>query len=257
MVKPIVVFPFHDPAGVMFEHLKSITPLLKQIFSSAYLSIPPATHINHPLSIAWLRNDPFYRLHFLSSEMPIGRHFCSLYEFAATSCDQAHVLHLCYVDRLIFALASHHRQQFMHDIQAVTPAQAPLIFQRSLKAWHTHPRNYYAAEKIVSLVGQFLLDASLDFAWCHLVIQSSLLRQIIPHVVNEDISMVAELILLSQSHIKTQEVDWLEWEDPFFSSKNAVTLKQEREESALETKKRLAYVIPMVQKIIEHARNAG
>jgi hypothetical protein len=42
-------------------------------------------------------------------------------------------------------------------------------------------------------------------------------------------------------------LDWLAWEDPFIYGHDAKQLRRERENSPLETQKRLGYVIPMLQ----------
>jgi hypothetical protein len=68
-----------------------------------------------------------------------------------------------------------------------------------------------------------------------------------------DLSMVAEMILLIQSDIKTQEVDWLALEDPFVMSRDPEELNLERENSPEETQKRLSYAMPMVETIPQYA----
>jgi hypothetical protein len=191
--------------------------------------------------------------------MPVGQHFLSLYEYAAAASPPHQILHLCFVDRLAFALQTHHRDQFIADVNAVTTKRAPLIFQRSPTAWRTHPRNYYEIERIATVVGEILLGKILDFAWCHLAIQAGELQSLLQRVErtqNDDMSITAELVLLSASHINTQGVEWLEWEDPFFSTEDAAVLKQLREGSVAESDKRLAYIVPMLQKIFRHSHNA-
>jgi hypothetical protein len=59
--------------------------------------------------------------------------------------------------------------------------------------------------------------------------------------------MVAEMIYYMQNEIKTRDVDWLAWEDPFILSRPAHELKHEREHSLDETNKRLRYVLPMIE----------
>lgn len=63
--------------------------------------------------------------------------------------------------------------------------------------------------------------------------------------------MVAEIVLMLRDNIQTKDVDWLAWEDPFLYSCNPQQLKKEREQSIRETRKRLAYVIPMLQLLDE------
>jgi hypothetical protein len=257
MLKPAIVFPFHDPEGIMFEHLKVILPLLKQTFSEAFLSITSSTNAKYPSNVRRLQEDQFFSLHILPNDIPVGKHFYSLFEHASSSSQPDQILHLCFIDRLVFALQSNHRDQFIEDVKSVKSEHTPLIFHRSPKAWNTHPRNYYEIEKFVTIIGELVLGKTLDFAWCHLVMQASWLMSILHRVQNADISIMAELILHSSSNINTQNVDWLEWEDPFFSSYGACELKRLREESLEETQKRLSYAIPMVQKIIKHTQLQG
>ena len=251
-MKPAIVFPFHDPDGVMYPHLKSITPILKQTFSEAFLSITPITKASFPENVEQLKRDNFFKLFFLEKVLPVGKHFLSLYEFATRSCSPQKVLHLCFIDRVVFALRTNHRIQFIEDVLSLNGKSSPIIFQRSTKAWNTHPRNYYEIERFITTIGELVLRQSLDFAWCHLVICSSQLADVLPHVQSDDWGMVAEIILLIRSEITTQDVDWLEWEDPFFSSYGTAELKRIREANTQETQKRLSYAIPMVQIILEH-----
>ena len=141
----------------------------------------------------------------------------------------------------------------MMDVKSRGSADAPFIFQRSEKAWRTHPQNYYEIESFVTTIGRLLFGKSLDYAWCHFVVRASQLTDILPLIKNADLSMVAEMILLLQSDIKTKEVDWLAWEDPFLLSRDPDELKHERENSAEETQKRLAYAVPIVKKLVQYA----
>jgi hypothetical protein len=181
----------------------------------------------------------------------VGEDFLKLYAWAAVTCQPETLLHLCFLDRVTFTLQSQYQKQFIADIQAVSAEKAPLIFQRSEVAWETHPRNYRELEQMVTRVGELLFNQSLDFAWCHLVVQAGQLQAILPHIKNPDLSMMAELVLLLKDKIHTQAVDWLAWEDPFIYTRDPQQLKQEREQSLAETQKRLAYVIPMLHLLKE------
>ena len=50
-------------------------------------------------------------------------------------------------------------------------------------------------------------------------------------------------------------MDWLAWEDPFILSRDATELKRERENSLDETKKRLNYVLPMINTLTRLSTN--
>jgi hypothetical protein len=190
----------------------------------------------------------------LTQWVSVGEDFLTLYANAAKACEPKQILHLCFIDRLAFALQSSYRAAFIQDIEQVTPEDTPLIFQRSEAAWATHPYNYYQLEQMVTQVGQWLFGKQLDFAWCHLALQAQQLQQMIPHIHRRDISLVAEFTLAGKDVIKTKDVDWLAWEDPFIFDRDPQQLKVEKEKSVEETQKRLKYVIPMLQLLSEAIR---
>ena len=99
------------------------------------------------------------------------------------------------------------------------------------------------------------LARNSDYAWCHIVVQAKQLREIMPLVKNPDLSMVAEMIYYMQDNIKTRDVDWLAWEDPFIFNRDADELKREREQSLDETNKRLNYVLPMIETLTRFSKN--
>lgn len=246
----------NDPDGLMFPHLQAITPQLKNLFARAFVSIPSETAGAQPEHVAWLATDSFFDAIVHSPTITsVGDDFLTLYARAAEASDPDQVLHLCYIDRVAFALRSTFRDDFIADMQRISQVDTPLIFQRSDAAWETHPRNYREIEQIATKVGAFLFGKSLDFAWCHLAIQAHRLQQILPHIKRRDLSMAAEFVLRLAEEVQTREVDWLAWEDPFILSRDADQLRRERENSSAEIHKRLAYVIPMLQLLNEASLN--
>ena len=254
-MKPALVFPFVDPDGSMFPHLQAILPDLKEHFDKAFLSVPRTTQDEQLENIRFLERNGFFKLFFTESEAPIGDHFAFLYRQAASAAEPERILHLCFLDRLSYALETEHRGCFLADVDALEKAYLPLIFQRSESAWATHPRNYFELESFVTNIGQTLFGKALDYGWCHFVIQARQLREIIPLVKRHDLSMVAEMILYVQEDVKTREVDWLAWEDPFILNRDPDELKRERENSLAETQKRLSYVLPMVEMLVKFSMN--
>jgi len=245
-MRPALAFPFNDPDGSMFQHLQAILPDLKKHFERAYLC-PPVSTLRHSDHIQRLQADEFFTIFLVEREMQIGEHFAYLYQRAAEVAPVDQFIHLCYLDRLAFALEGNYRDSFLSDIDSLSIHDVPLIFQRSETAWKTHPQNYRELEGMVTTLGRHLFGRDLDYAWCHIVVRAGQLREIMPLVKNLDLSMVAEMIVYLQDHIKTREVDWLAWEDPFIFSREASEFKREREHSLEETKKRLNYVLPMLQ----------
>lgn len=238
----------------MFHHLQSILPDLKEHFERAYIC-PPLSNYQPFERIRQLAADEFITIFPVEREMQIGEHFHYLYQRTAGAAPPDQVIHLCYLDRIAFALQSEYRDEFLTDINSLSLADVPLIFQRSQFAWDTHPQNYRQLEGIVTTVGKNLFGVDLDYAWCHIAISAGQLREIMPLVRNPDLSMVAEMIFHLQDEIKTRDVDWLAWEDPFIFSRDAAALREEREHSIEETNKRLRYVLPMIETLTRFSRN--
>jgi ADP-ribose pyrophosphatase YjhB (NUDIX family) len=253
-MRPALVFPYNDPDGTMLPRLRHILQDLKEHFDHAYLCSPPATlsllRQNDPLL-----TDDFFTLYPVDGNAPVGERFHLLYRRAAIEAPPEQALHLCYLDRLSFALQGTHRDSFLADIDSLTPADLPLIFQRSQYAWETHPQNYRQLEAIVTNVGKNLFGRELDYGWCHIVVPAKQLCEVMPQVKNPDLSMVAEMIFYMHDTLHTREVDWLAWEDPFILNRDAHELKAERERSLEETNKRLRYVLPMLETLTRLSMN--
>jgi hypothetical protein len=245
-MRPVLAFPFNDPDGTMFHHLQAILPDLKRHFERAYIYPPLSTlwHVDH---IQQLQGDEFFTIFHIDRDMKIGEHFAYLYQRAAEVAQSDQIIHLCFLDRLAFALEGKYRDLFLKDIDSLSVSDIPLIYQRSQTAWETHPQNYRELERLVVTVGRNLFGRELDYAWCHIVVRAGQLREIIPLVKNLDLSMVAEMIFYLQDNIQARDVDWLAWEDPFILGRDAAELKHERENSLEETHKRLSYVLPMIE----------
>jgi hypothetical protein len=253
-MKPALAFPYNDPDATMFPHLQAILPDLKEHFERAYISPPPAT-------LKWLQptgqilTDDFFTVFRTDEEKPIGERFAYLYRRAAEAAPPDQPIHLCYLDRISFALEGDHRNAFLADIASLSSDDLPLIFQRSDFAWETHPKNYRELEGLVTTVGKYLFGQELDYAWCHIVARAGQLRKIMPLVKNPDLSVVAEMIFYLQDEIQTHAVDWLAWEDPFIFNCPDNELKLEREQSFVETQKRLRYVLPMIETLTRLSQN--
>lgn len=253
-VPPALAFPFSDPDGTLFQHLQAILPDLKSHFARAYIC-PPLSTLAHTDHIRQLQADDFFTLFPVEREMQVGEHFAYLYQRAADAAPADQIIHLCYVDRMAFAIEGEYRDVFLEDVDRLSLRDVPLIFQRSQTAWETHPQNYRELEGMVTTVGRSLFGRELDYAWCHIAVRAGELREIVPLVKNPDLSMVAEMIFYLQKNIQTRDVDWLAWEDPFLLSRDPTELKRERENSIAETRKRLNYVIPMIETLTRLSNN--
>ena len=258
-MQPVIVLPMNDPAGLMFPHLKAITPQLKKTFARAFVSVPLATREKYPAAVAWLGTDDFFQSVLHETHVTVGQDFLALYSAAARACPPEQILHLGFIDRVAFALQSAHAEAFLADVASLRPAAMPLIFQRSRAAWATHPDNYHTIESMATQVGSFLFGEEYDFGWCHLALQAGQLGRVLPSMRSRDLSVVAELVLLlrREFEIHARDVDWLAWEDPFILSRDPGELKAEREGSPDEVRKRLSYVIPTLQLLDAAAAGNG
>jgi hypothetical protein len=251
-MRPAIVLPYHDPDGLQFPHLQAVLPDLKGHFEHAYLC-PSASTMRRADLVQRLRSDPFFTIFPFEADLPIGDHFAHLYREAARVAPPEQVLHLCFPDRLFFALETEHRASFLADVDALKPVDLPLIFHRSPAAWATHPRNYLRLEGFVTQIGETLFGKTLDHAWCHVVDGAGELGRVMAKATRSDLSLIAEMILHMQDHIHTRDVDWLAWEDPFLLGRDPDELRRERESSLAETEKRLSYVLPMVDLLTRFA----
>jgi hypothetical protein len=252
-VKPVLAFPFTDPDGTMFPHLQAILSDLKSHFDHGYIC-PPLSTLKNKEHMDTLQADDFFTIFRVDREMQIGEHFAYLYQRAADAEHSERIIHLAYVDRLAFALEGQYREALLADVDSLTNREVPVIFQRSEKAWETHPQNYRELEGMVTTVGRNLFGRELDYAWCHIALSAGQLREIMPRVKNPGLSMVAEMIFYIKGEVQTRDVDWLSWEDPFLLNRDAAELRQERENSLEETRKRLGYVRPMIETLTRLAR---
>jgi hypothetical protein len=216
------------------------------------MSVTESTVAAQSQSLARLQTDTFLSVNVTPNDTPMGVQFYDLYRRAANSCPVNQVLHLCFPDRLVYALLGPHREAFCADMRAVM--DTPLLFQRSTAAWATHPRNYTVAENLLTQLGGMILGRSLDFSWCHLALTAQQLREILPYLKAHDLAILCEMILALRQSLQTCDVDWLAWEDPLILGRELEQLRCEREQSAAETRKRLAYIEPMLKVLFDFAR---
>jgi hypothetical protein len=254
MMLPAAAMPFHDTDGRWYAHLQRVTPQLRQLFEHVYLNITPPTRAALPDAVRQLQGDPLFRLSFSEAGSQVGDHGMGAYRHAAQECQEGQVIHLCYIDRLVFILQSRHRAVFSEDIASLKKDQAPVLFMRSQETWAAYPRNYYDCERMPTQAGELLFGRSLDFCWCHLAATAGQLAPVLPRIRSHDFGAQAELALYLMDRLTTREVAWLAWEDPSLEGRDAGGLKREREASAEETRKRLGYVVPILKLIRDYKR---
>jgi hypothetical protein len=250
VILPAIVMPLHDADAILADHLGAIAPGLSTLFEHAYLGITRATRRAYGPRLDAFNADPFFRLLDVD-DAPVGDQFGQLYRFASDAADPDQLLHLAFPDRVTFGLRSEYAPAFAADMVASAGLTYPLLYERSAMAWATHPANYQEIEGFLTRVGELLLGRSLDFAWCHLAVPAGRLAGVLPHVRARDMSMLAEIVLGLGNDLQTQAVDWLAWEDPLVLGVDAGHLRAARNVSPQEARKRLSYVLPMIERLLE------
>jgi hypothetical protein len=99
-----------------------------------------------------LQADDFFTIFSLDRDIQVGERFAYLYQRASEISPADQLIHLCFLDRLSFALEGKYRDLFLRDVDSLSVSDVPLIFQRSELAWETHPQNYRDLEGIVTIV---------------------------------------------------------------------------------------------------------
>jgi hypothetical protein len=241
----ILVSPLHDPAGILLPHLLTTQTAFPRIYTQTILSVSPITRQKYASQIAQIRQNEHFSLLDTPNELTLGDEFRQLYHHAAKTVSDDAILHLGFIDRVLFALQPERITVFKQDVWDVD--SLPLMFHRSERAWETHPNNYRAFEEMVTITGKWLFGKTLDFAWCYMMMTPAQLRRALAKNSSPHISMLAEMAVALRDEIRTKDVDWLAWEDPFLLEQDPLALKQERENSPEEIRKRLNYVIPMLE----------
>ncbi len=194
----------------------------------------------------------------LEDSVDVGDQFKALYQYAVQQSKPTKVLHLAFPDRLVFALQSaEHREGYLGDLDEITEDDLPLLFQRSQKAWATHPATYQELEGIATRVGEMLFGRQLDFGWCYMVIHAGQLGETLPGITTTGLSVLAEILIPLRERVTVRSADWLAWEDPFITGEDPGLLAAQREECTGDHLKRLSYVIPILQLLAQTADREG
>jgi hypothetical protein len=246
-MNPIAVMPLHDPEANVLPNLMAAGTDLASLFSTVLLGLTARTSISQPEYVERLREAPVFQVQVHGQSMPVGAELRALFTLAAASFAPEQPLHLCFPDRVVFALNSDYRATFLADMSATRELATPLLFQRSESAWQSHPANYRRLEGMITEVGQLMFSRSLDFAWCHLVVTAGRLAAVLPRTTRRDFGFLAEVMVLLRAEVATRDVDWLAWEDPFIYGRDPNEMKAEREADPAEVHKRLSYVLPMIE----------
>lgn len=249
-MKSVIVCSLYDKNGRMFELLDKSISILENNFPKVVLSISRETENKFKRNIDKLKKHKVFDIYLTGKNHILGLNLRLAYKYIAEKYLKDSVFQLCAIDRLLYALLTSYREEFLKDVFESEKLQVPTLFLRSKKAWDTHPKNYFACESMMTSVGKVLFGKELDFAWNHITIKNRVLGEMIKEIKYKDIRFYAQFVLSLKDVLRTKKVDWLSWEDPFILEKNAKKYKKERENSKEEKEKRLGYVLPVVDLLL-------
>lgn len=248
----ILTFPYHDPTGKYNEIFQKNFDTLKKLFNRVCLSATPLTSENNLNFVNILQKEGFI-VYQNNKESNIGDHFRNALKIAIDYSAGDEGIFFVFIDRILFALESNWREKFLRDLEKKDKENF-LIFERSDLAWNTHPQNYKSIENMISNLFQMLWGKYLELNPCAIIINPNVAKKILSQSVNKTWAVWGEWILLIINNkvlIKTQKVDWLSWEDPFWEEINSEELKTEREKSEEETIKRIKSNLPFLSLLTE------
>lgn len=249
-MKQVLVLPLHDPEAIVLRFLEKTAKEINNLYDRVYIGISPPTERYQNRKIQELTNRYNWTKVNNEPDTLIGDHWMNIIKTASESSDDSDIVHIGTPDRTSLALIKH-RYKYKNDIIKEKRSIKPILYIRSTYAWQTHPKNYWQIESLATDLGKKLFGRRIDFFWCDLSLKNNLLKQIIPTVTGHGLTIETELLLPIIDKLVIKKVDWLEWEDPFIFDKDYQTYKTERENSLDENRKRLGYVIPTIELLLE------
>lgn len=166
-----------------------------------------------------------------------GDHYRNALRAACESRDP--IIHFGFLDRLLYALADF-QTEYLKDISQPPPSPV-VIFERTSAAWATHPQNYALAEEMIMSSYEKLLGRQIDLCLCAMTLNQNTGKILLENSVSQSFNASGEWILKALQNgidVRSQKVDWLSWEDPFWEKADPQQLKLQRENDPSETLKR-------------------
>lgn len=244
--------PYHDPAGLYNLEFQKHLTLLKTIFVIVCLSVTSETKKRNKSFIDFLKSQGI-QLIYNNPKSSIGDHSRNAIKLAIQQNIPHSVVFFGFLDRVLFNLTSSHKEQFVNDIQLFSRKEC-VIFQRSPKAWKTHPNNYQYVERTVSGIFQLLTGQNLELNPCAFLLSHKSAKILLDYSTTNSWAIWGEWVLLAITKklgLTTPKVNWLSWEDPFWSKQDLEQLKKTREVNPKETLKRLHTNLPIIQLLLE------
>jgi hypothetical protein len=245
-----LTFPYYDPIGQYNRVFQRQLDALQSTFGAVCVSVAPPTGEDNADFVHYLKAQGC-----AVSDNPtgatIGDQSREALRLALRHTDQP--IFFGFLDRILFALETQWRGQFLQDLQVYRAAEF-VVFERSQAAWDTHPSNYREIEQMVSRIFELFCGRSIELMPCALLLSYHAASAILNQSTSPLHEVWAEWILLAMKNgipITTRKVDWLAWEHPYWENVDPDALKRNREDSRDEVVKRIKMNAPVVLMLVE------
>lgn len=241
--------PYHDPDGCYNSVFQELLSQLKRNFTHITLSVTPSTKENNYEFLQFLEKNGVY-IFYNKQRSSVSNHSINALRTAFEGSKDK--IFFGFIDRILYSLALN-RQDFINSLGSAKE-ESCVIFQRSEKAWSTHPDNYRQVEKMVSGMLQLLAGKDLELNPCAFLFDVKTAKTLVDQSKTQGWSIWGEwvlLILKNRIPYTAINVDWLSWEDPFWEKEELPVLKSRKESSPEETLKRLQMNLPIANLLQE------
>ena len=248
----ILTFPYHDPDGRYNQTFQRQLANLKSEFDAICVSAVAPTLENNAVFVQYLVDQGCVVFNN-APNTPIGDHSREALRLALSHRQAQRPIFFGFLDRILYAMETNWRTSFVQDLNAYRASDF-VVFERSAAAWNTHPSNYREIEGMVSRMFQLLCGRFIELMPCALILNSSMAEAVLSQSTSPSYEVWAEWILLaikSGIPVTTSQVDWLEYQHPYWERIEPDLRKQERETSGEETLKRIRMNMPVALLLTE------
>lgn len=248
----ILTFPYYDPSGRYNQVFQRQLATLRSTFDAICVSAVVPTSENSSGFVQYLEEQGCVVFNN-APNTPIGDHSREALRLALKHGPAQRPVFFGFLGRILYALETKWRSSFLQDLKTHRASEC-MVFERSQAAWSTHPSNYREIEQMVSRMFQLLCGRFIELMPCALILSSSAAAAVLRQSTSPSYEIWAEWILLAMKNgirVTTNQVDWLEYQHPYWERIEPDILKQERETSGEETIKRIRMNMPVALMLTE------
>ena len=246
----ILTFPYYDPSGQYNRTFQRQLDALQSAFDAVCVSVAPPTGKDNADFVRYLKAQSC-AVFDNPAKATIGDQSREALRLALQYTDQS--IFFGFLDRILFALETEWRWQFLQDIEVYRTAKF-LVFERAQIAWNTHPANYREIEQMVARMFELFCGRSIELMPCALLLSYDAASAILSQSTSPHCQVWSEWILLAMKNgipVTTRKVDWLAWEHPYWDNVDPDELRRCWESSPDEVIKRIKMNVPVASMLTE------